>query len=252
VNGLSGKTALVTGGTGVIGGAVALRLAAEGATVAVASRSLERSTAWVTRQAAVSGRLVPCAVELMDPAGLPRALDAVVAAAGTPTVLVCAASTRDALGPDLANFTRLLQIDLVGHYECARLLVERLAGGTASVVFLSSVYAHAGVDPRIYPAGMAGTPAQYVAVKAGVEGLVRYLAAAWGSRGVRVNAVVAGGVRNPQRQNDEFVRRYSAKTMLGRLAEADEIAAAAAFLASDDASYVTGTSLVVDGGLTSW
>ena len=63
---------------------------------------------------------------------------------------------------------------------------------------------------------------------------------------------MAGGVRNPDRQNDDFVRRYSAKTMLGRLAEAGEIAAAAAFLASDDASYITGSSLVVDGGLTSW
>jgi NAD(P)-dependent dehydrogenase (short-subunit alcohol dehydrogenase family) len=99
---------------------------------------------------------------------------------------------------------------------------------------------------------MTPTPVQYSAVKAAAEGATRWLAAAWGERGVRVNALVAGGVASKQRQSSEFVKRYSEKTMLCRMALADEVASAAAFLASDEASYITGHCLVVDGGLTAW
>jgi NAD(P)-dependent dehydrogenase (short-subunit alcohol dehydrogenase family) len=99
---------------------------------------------------------------------------------------------------------------------------------------------------------MLPTPVQYAAVKAAAEGATRWLAAMWGERGVRVNALVPGGVASTQRQSEEFVKRYSEKTMLRRMATAEEVASAAAFLASDEASYITGQCLVVDGGLTAW
>jgi NAD(P)-dependent dehydrogenase (short-subunit alcohol dehydrogenase family) len=99
---------------------------------------------------------------------------------------------------------------------------------------------------------MAPTPVTYAATKSAISGLVAYLAATWREQGVRVNAVVAGGVARPDRQPGDFARRYAAKTMLGRMARPDEIAAAVAFLASDDSSYVTATTLTVDGGFTRW
>jgi NAD(P)-dependent dehydrogenase (short-subunit alcohol dehydrogenase family) len=259
VRGLEGRVAIVTGGTGLIGGAVARRLISEGAVVAVTSRKLERSNAWVrAHEEPTSGRLFAAELDLSAPASIAGTVERISAALGPPTILVAAASLREALSADpdadlAGRFERLFGVDVAGHYLCAREMVEALAGSQpASVVFLSSIYAHAGVDPRIYPDGMAGTPPQYAAVKAGVDGLVRYLAAAWGSRGVRVNAVVGGGVENPARQSADFVSRYRAKTMLGRMARADELASAVAFLASDDASYITGSALFVDGGFTSW
>lgn len=259
MKGLERRVAIVTGGTGLIGGAVARRLASEGAVVAVTSRTLDRASAWVhANEESSSGRLFAAEVDLAKPATIASSVERISAALGPPTILVGAASLREALGigpdPDLAGrFERLFGVDVAGHYLFAREMVERLpASHPASLVFLSSIYAHVGVDPRIYPDGMVATPPQYAAVKAGVDALVRYLAAAWGPRGVRVNAVVGGGVENPARQSAEFVSRYGAKTMLGRLARADEIAAAVAFLASDEASYITGSSLLVDGGFTSW
>jgi NAD(P)-dependent dehydrogenase (short-subunit alcohol dehydrogenase family) len=118
-----------------------------------------------------------------------------------------------------------------------------------------SVYGLVGPDQRIYEGseyeGRAiNTPAVYSTSKAAVWGLTKYLAAYWGDKNVRVNAVTPGGVFSGQ--NDEFVRRYSARVPLGRMAQLDEISGAVIYLASDASSYVTGQNIVVDGGLTSW
>src|SRR5262249_14356983 len=132
-------------------------------------------------------------------------------------------------------------------------LVSKLpAGGAASFVLMSSIYGVVGVDHGIYPEGMAHTPVTYAAAKGATISMCRWLAALWGVRGVRVNAVIAGGVRSAQRQNEEFVRNYSSKTMLGRMAMPDEIANAVAFLASEESAYITGQCLAVDGGFTAW
>jgi NAD(P)-dependent dehydrogenase (short-subunit alcohol dehydrogenase family) len=184
-------------------------------------------------------------------------LDRIVEQAGVPTIIVANASLREGVGVPFEklthdSFTNLFEVDIAGHVLLLRHSVDRLAGQPASIVFLSSIYGQAGVDHRIYPEGMLPTPVQYAAVKAAAEGATRWLAALWGERGVRVNALVPGGVASAQRQSQEFVKRYSEKTMLRRMATAEEVASAAAFLASDEASYITGHCLVVDGGLTAW
>jgi NAD(P)-dependent dehydrogenase (short-subunit alcohol dehydrogenase family) len=257
MNGLEGRVALVTGATGLLGTAIAKRLGEEGATVAVASRNFAKAKRWVEERIAGLGRYVPVQLDLADESSIQRCLDAICERAGAPSIIVANASLREGGNTPFAgvthdSFSKLFAIDIAGHVLLMRQNVNRLAGQSAAVVFLSSIYAQAGVDLSIYPDGMSPTPVQYAAVKAGAEGATRWLAAAWGRKGVRVNALVAGGIASPERQTNEFVKQYSEKTMLGRMATVQEIANAAAFLASDEASYITGHCLVVDGGMTAW
>lgn len=256
MKGLNGRIALVTGATGLLGGAIARRLGAEQATVAVTSRSLSKAEAWAEQEKA-KGKYIPAQLDLADEHSVRSCLEHIADRAGIPTIIVANASLREGMGVPFEeighdSFTNLFEVDIAGHVLLLRESVERLAGQPASIVFLSSIYAQAGVDHRIYPEGMLPTPVQYAAVKAAAQGATRWLAAKWGNRGVRVNALVAGGVLAERRQLEEFVERYSQKTMLRRMALADEVASAAAFLASDEASYITGHCLVVDGGLTAW
>ncbi|MGC1372227.1 MAG: SDR family oxidoreductase [Candidatus Sulfotelmatobacter sp.] len=256
MNGLKDRIALVTGATGLLGGAIALRLATEGATVAVASRDLSKAERWVAENQD-SGRFVPLQLDLADEESITNCLRKVTNQAGSPTVLVANASLREGLSVPFqqlthSSFTSLFAVDIAGHVLLAQRIVDALNGRPASIIFLSSIYAKVGADRKIYPEGMSPAPVQYSAVKAAAEGTTRWLAAQWGNLGVRVNALVPGGIASPARQSPEFVKRYSDKTMLGRMAAADEVASAAAFLASDEASYVTGHCLVVDGGLTAW
>ncbi len=255
MKGLKGRVALVTGGTGLLGSAIAMRLAAEQAIVAVSSRNLSKARAWAEEKEKTDAKYIPVQLNLADEKSIRSCLDYIEEQASIPTIIVANASLREGVGVPFekithSSFTNLFEVDIAGHVLLLRHSVERLAGQPASIVFCSSIYGQVGVDHRIYPEGMAPTPVQYAAVKAAAEGATRWLAAAWGERGVRVNALVAGGVSAAQ--SNEFVKRYSERTMLRRMALADEVASAAAFLASDEASYVTGHCLVVDGGLTAW
>jgi NAD(P)-dependent dehydrogenase (short-subunit alcohol dehydrogenase family) len=260
LRGLRGKTALVTGATGLIGGEIARRLASEGANVIVASRSLGKAENWIADlKAKDATSFVPCEINLLDASSIKRGFDELESARRMPTIFIAAASLREGLATTEAelehdNFTRLFGSDIAGHYFCAREIVERMKGveNEVSMLWLSSIYAQVGVDHRIYPEGMMPTPVQYAAVKSAVSGLVAYLAAEWGRLGVRVNALVSGGVGAQARQPGDFAERYAQKTMLGRMGTAGEIASAALFLVSSEASYITGTCLVVDGGFTRW
>jgi NAD(P)-dependent dehydrogenase (short-subunit alcohol dehydrogenase family) len=141
-------------------------------------------------------------------------------------------------------------------FVMAQAVGSRMAArGRGAIVQTASVWGVIAPDQRVYEGseymGQAiSSPAVYAASKAAVVGLTRHLAAYWGAKGVRVNAISPGGVESGQ--NETFRARYGARVPLGRMAQADEIADAALFLASDAARYVTGQNLVVDGGLTIW
>lgn len=127
--------------------------------------------------------------------------------------------------------------------------------GYGSIINTLSIYGLMAPDQRIYEGSLyegrpINTPAIYSASKAAVWGLTKYLAAYWGDKGVRVNALTPGGIFSGQ--NDLFVEKYSARIPLGRMAKQDEMSGALIFLASDSASYVTGQNIMVDGGLSAW
>ncbi|MGE0456276.1 MAG: SDR family oxidoreductase [Vicinamibacteria bacterium] len=265
---LTGKTAIVTGGAGILGRGFCAALVASGANVAVVDVAAEAAEE-VAREIGGSSsgaRAASFGCDVSDPESVARMVSAVQACFGSVQVLVNNAATKTA-DPDaffarfeeyeLAEWRRVMSVNLDGMFLVAqavgRLLVRQEQGG--SIIQTASVYGVVAPDPRIY-AGSSyqgrpiNTPAVYSASKAGVIGLTRYLAAYWGPQRIRVNALTPGGVSSGQ--NETFQRLYGARVPLGRMAERTELQGAVVFLASDAASYVTGQNLIVDGGLTCW
>lgn len=135
-------------------------------------------------------------------------------------------------------------------YVCQKVLEVMKKQGFGSIVNFGSIYGVVGNDFTIYE-GYGGTsPAAYPAIKGGIINFSRYLASYFGKYGIRVNVVSPGGVLDEAHQNPSFIERYSAKSPLKRLGKPEEMAPAVSFLLSDEASFITGHNLMVDGGWT--
>jgi len=121
------------------------------------------------------------------------------------------------------------------------------------IVNVSSIYGIVGADQRIYGKSRLNSPAFYSATKGAMVNLTRYLAAYWNRKNIRVNTLTLGGVYDTElHKGTEFVKKYSEKTILGRMAQKEDYDGALIFLASDASSYMTGSNLIVDGGWTAW
>ncbi len=258
---LDDRVVVVTGGGGLLGRRLTAALAVHGALVAV----LDRDAAKAEDAAAKSGfpdRVRPYVTDVTDRQNIERTLERIEGDLGSPGVLVnnAAAKSPNFFSPfeqfPLEDWRAVIDSNLTSAMLCCQVIggamVRREAG---SIINVLSVYGIVAPDQRIYVGSLyeghpINSPAVYSASKAALWGLTRYLAAYWGAAGVRVNAVTPGGVFSGQ--NDEFVRKYSARVPLGRMATDDDISGAVLFLASDASSYVTGHNLVVDGGMTVW
>ncbi|MEY2562633.1 MAG: hypothetical protein QOH88_826 [Verrucomicrobiota bacterium] len=150
-----------------------------------------------------------------------------------------------------------LEVGLKGAFLCSQIFGGEMARrGKGVIVNIGSEYGVNGPDQRLYrQPGVAEEaqpvkPITYTIVKSGLIGLNRYFALYWASRGVRVNAVSLGGVR--QDQSEEFQRRYIEQVPLGRMAEAEDYQGAILYLCSDASAFLTGANLVIDGGKSCW
>lgn len=253
---LRGKVALVVGGTSGIGRAIAVRFAAEGADVVVASRSRESNdgpvpTDELIREAGGAGEYVQ--LDVTDPAAVERVVAQVIESRGDLHVLVDSAGMftgGDSREFPLEVFDRQFAIDVRGAFLCARTALKHFVPKRhGKIILVSSNFGLVGV------AGLAA----YCSAKAAVIGLVRALAVEYGPSGININALLPGATHtatsDPFREDptvDEIWRRMTPLRLPGDafVADADDVAGAAVFLASEESRAMTGQGLVVDGGWT--
>ena len=267
---LRGCVAVVTGGVGLLGAEFCRTLAEAGAAVAVVdlNASASQSTADTLTQSGYNALAVPA--DITQPESVNAAVDKVVSAFGRIDILVNSAALDPKFDPDAVNkgltpgafedypldlWNSALNVNLTGMFLMTQACVKPMIaqGKKGSIINICSTYGLNGPDQRIYikeGRRVAFKPVYYTVTKAGVIGFTRYLAAYYAETEIRVNALTPGGVFN--NHEDYFVRNYSAKTILGRMARKDEMNGALLFLASDASSYMTGNNVVVDGGWTAW
>lgn len=257
--GLAGQVAAVVGGAGRIGRAMCFALAEAGANVCVLDVNADAGEdlrVRLTRE--TKRRCLAIAVDATREGELPAAVERIAAELGPPTILVNAAQFRgrgfyssSAEEYPREAWDRVIETNLTAvHLACQAFGRSMIAHGGGSIVNLASTYGLVSPDPRIYGASGVNSPVPYAASKAGVIQLTRYLAVHWREHNIRVNCLVPGGVFD--NQSLEFVARYCERTPLARMAKAEDYQGAVLFLASDASSYMTGATLVVDGGWTAW
>lgn len=241
---LTGRLAVVTGGAAGIGRAISGVLAEAGARVVVADRD---GAAAQATAAALGG--IALALDVTDAEACEAKAAALAAEHGPVAILVNNAGivqNAPALEVDLADWRRVIDVNLHGVFHTARAFGRHMvAAGSGSVVNISSICGEVTVHPQ--------PQAAYNAAKAGVNLLTKSLAVEWAGK-VRVNAIAPGYTATELtllgRSKPEWFNTWLAGIPMGRLANPREIALAVAFLASDAASYITGTVLTVDGGYT--
>lgn len=253
---LSGKTALVTGGTGYLGRALASALAEAGANVVVTGRDAERAQA-TAAELPVRGDARHSGIRLDHMATDRLAGDFSVALAEYGSLEILVNNGNEHVKSDLTNctaeeFTRQMA-NATGYFLLARLVHDHAVarGASASVIMLGSMYGLVGSYPDAYEGITAASPVAYHALKGGILQMTRHLAVYWARDRVRVNALSPGPFPATT-VSPQLAERLCQKSPMRRMGLPHELKGAVVYLASDASSYVTGQNLVVDGGWTAW
>jgi NAD(P)-dependent dehydrogenase (short-subunit alcohol dehydrogenase family) len=246
---VTGRTAVVTGGGSGIGLAIATRLAADGAAVAVLDRNGDAASQAAAELVASGGRALGLEADVTDRPGVEAAVAEVAAELGPPTILVNNAGLQGFdkfLSITTEQWQRILDVNLTGTFHCCQVVVPyMLDAGWGRIVNISSSSAQGGQQLMTH----------YVASKAGVIGFTKALALELGPKGITVNTIPPGFIDTPMLRSTEAkgllgegVDRHAALTPVRRVGRPEDIAAACAFLVSEEASYVTGQVIGVNGG----
>lgn len=269
---LNDHVALVIGGRGYLGRDFCAGLEKQGAWVHSADLPQASLASKGAQPIAESPRIFQHEIDVTDPQSVHSVVEAVIAKHGRIDILVFSASSKpkDFYAPytecSLEGWQSVIKTELDGMFLVTQQVgrhMEKARKG--SIILMGSIYGVVGNDQRIYEGANLDqvysgvhlgqkqlySHASYVAAKGAHIAMVKYLAAYWGSYGIRVNCVSPGGV-SQQHENETFVKKYCDRVPLARKAERGDITSAIIYLASNEASYITGHNLIVDGGWTAW
>lgn len=247
-----GKTAVVLGGSGLIGAQITRALIEFGADVCVVDVLRPRQA-----DLASQPRFSFYEAEITKEENLRAVLNKIITDKGKINIFVNSAYPRTKDWGTVfekipyASACENFEMQLGTCFLSCQIVAEHMKeGGGGSIINIGSTYGVVGPDFSVYAGTSMTMPAAYAAIKGGIINFTRYLATYYGKHQVRVNCISPGGIFDNQAPS--FVEKYAQKTPLGRMGKPEEIATASVFLASDAASYVTGQNLLVDGGWTAW
>lgn len=262
---LNGKVSIVTGALGLIGKEHCKALSEAGSTVVVADLDGDSCAEFAPT---LGNDSIGISLDVTSKKSIAEGRDAILAKYGRIDVLVNNAAINDmfenpAMALEMSMFEnyplemwqKSMDVNVTGVFLCSQIfgstMAERCSG---SIINVASTYGITAPDQSLYidkdGRQKFYKSAAYPATKGAVISFTKFLAAYWGNKGVRVNALSPGGVENSQ--DEFFVKNYSKRTPLGRMADRTDYKGAVVFLASDASSYMTGANLVVDGGWTTW
>ena len=262
---LKEKVAVVTGALGLIGKHHCHALADAGANVVVCDLNESECAKFASTLPALS---LGISVDITNKKSVKDLKSKVISNYGKIDILVNNAAINDKFEDPLSAleeskfenypvemFRKSLDVNVTGMFLCSQIIGAEMANrGYGSIINVASTYGIVAPDQSIYKNEKGEQTfyksAAYPVTKGAVISFTRFLAAYWGNKGVRVNTLSPGGVRDDQ--EEFFIKNYSAKTPLGRMAQPTDYKGALIFLASDASSYMTGANLVVDGGWTAW
>lgn len=267
---LADRVVCITGGGGFLGRDFARAFVDAGARVAIIDHDLASAESALRDAQGTSENTLAVEANITDPKAVDDFTQQVIKKwGGSIDVLVNSAAIDPKFDADVAQqqchtfedqplelWKQSLDVNLTGTFLCCqavgKIMVEKAAG---TIINVASTYGVVAPDQRLYQRDEETEqtmfkPAAYPVTKAGVLHLTRYLAAYWANTGIRVNSLTPHGVYRSQ--DEQFLRRFAERSPLGRMAQPEEITGPLLFLASDAASYVNGTNLVVDGGWTAW
>lgn len=256
----SNRVIVITGAAGLLGSEYANGFCQTGANVVLADKNFVKCRKLAFELEKKFG-VKPLAIKLdvTNPKSIERMINQIKKKFSKIDVLV-----NNAIFPEIGRNKKIkfedypldiwkkgMDVNLTGMFLCSQQIGEIMAKQKSGVIInISSIYGIKGPDQRIYGKTKIIKSVLYATTKGAVINFTRYLAAYWNRTGVRVNTLSLGGVEEDQ--DPSFKKKYSEKTMIGRMAKKDEYVGALLFLSSDASSYMTGSNLIIDGGWSAW
>ena len=256
----SNRVIVITGAAGLLGSEYADGFCQAGGNVVLADKNFEKCKKLAAKLEKKYGvKPLPIKLDVTNPNSIKKMVAHITKKFSKIDVLV-----NNAIYPEIGKIKKTkfedfpldiwkkgIDVNLTGMFLCSQQIGEIMKKQKNGVIInISSIYGIKGPDQRIYGKTKIIKSALYATTKGAVINFTKYLASYWNRTGIRVNTLSLGGVEENQDRN--FKKKYSDKTMIGRMAKKDEYVGALLFLSSDASSYMTGSNLIIDGGWNSW